>query len=214
MKSIVIIGAGDLGKEVVWLVEDINKNKPTYVILGFLDDDVSKVGEEFYGYKVLGNDDILEDLQKKSNVGAVIAIQKGDIRKKIVERHPVFNDWVTLVHPTAVIASTSSVGIGSIVFPYVSISVDSKLGDFNLYYINCTICNDCKLGDYVSVMSNASISEHSMIGDEGFLSAGCTIYPHINLARHVSVGVGVAVCKDYGDNTNVSEKGTGFSLFK
>lgn len=26
VKSIVIIGAGDLGKELVWLIEDINKN--------------------------------------------------------------------------------------------------------------------------------------------------------------------------------------------
>ena len=39
MKEIVIIGAGDLGREVVWLIEDINRLNPTYVILGFLDDD-------------------------------------------------------------------------------------------------------------------------------------------------------------------------------
>ena len=44
MKNIVIIGAGDLGKEIVWLIEDINKVKPTYVILGFLDDDTNKTG--------------------------------------------------------------------------------------------------------------------------------------------------------------------------
>ena len=42
MKNIVIIGAGDLGKELVWLIEDINKVRPTYLILGFLDDDLSK----------------------------------------------------------------------------------------------------------------------------------------------------------------------------
>ena len=44
MKNIVIIGAGDLGKEVVWMIEDINKRKPTYLIMGFLDDDVEKTG--------------------------------------------------------------------------------------------------------------------------------------------------------------------------
>ena len=54
MKSIIVIGAGDLGKEVVWLIEDINRQYPTYLILGFLDDDRKKVGSEFCGYKVLG----------------------------------------------------------------------------------------------------------------------------------------------------------------
>jgi pyrroline-5-carboxylate reductase len=34
MKNIVIIGAGDLGKELVWLIEDINKVNQTHVILG------------------------------------------------------------------------------------------------------------------------------------------------------------------------------------
>ena len=60
MKNIIIIGAGDLGKEVVWLIEDINKVQPTYVILGFLDDDIAKDGGEFYGYRVLGDTNQLE----------------------------------------------------------------------------------------------------------------------------------------------------------
>ena len=62
MKNIVIIGAGDLGKEVVWLIEDINKRNPSYLILGFLDNDPEKIGKEFYGYKVLGNDETLEHI--------------------------------------------------------------------------------------------------------------------------------------------------------
>lgn len=214
MKNIVIIGAGDLGKEVVWLIEDINKVSPTYVILGFLDDDPSKIGGEFYGYKVLGTDDILENLAKASNVAAIIAIQKGEVRKRIVEAHYGFKDWATIIHPTAVIATTSHLGVGSIVFPHVTISVDTRLGNHNLYYINSTICNDCKVGDYVSVMSGASVSEHSEIGDECFLGAGCTVYPHKILGSRVSVGVEATVSKDYGDNTLVSERGTGFSLFK
>ena len=39
MKKIVILCAGDFGREIAWLIEDINAQKPTYEILGFLDDD-------------------------------------------------------------------------------------------------------------------------------------------------------------------------------
>ena len=214
MKNIVIIGAGDLGKEVVWLIEDINRHYPNYVILGFLDDDESKIGGEFYGYKVLGKSKKLEEINNRTQCSVVIAIQEGKIRKKIVNEHPNFKEWESIVHPTAVIASTSPVGRGSVVFPQVTVSVDSKLGDFNLYYIHSTICNDCKIGDYVSIMSGASISERAIIGDECFLAAGSTVYPHKKLGKAVRVGVEATASKDYGDEAEVSEKSTGFSLFK
>ena len=183
MKNIVIIGAGDLGKEVVWLIEDINKQCPTYLILGFLDDDVEKDGGEFYGYKVLGSVDQLEGINRRIPISAVIAIQDGNIRKKIIDEHKDFNSWEPIVHPTAVIASTSPVGEGTIVFPQVTISVDTVLGKFNLYYIHSTICNDCIIGDYVSVMSGVTVSERAEIGEGCFLTAGSTVLPHKKICK-------------------------------
>lgn len=214
MKNIVIIGAGDLGKEVVWLIEDINKHYPNYLILGFLDDDKEKTGSEFYGYKVLGTTDQIKSIASRTPLVAVIAIQNGSVRRKIVERHREFKDWESIIHPTAVIASTSPVGKGTIVFPQVTVSVDTKLGLFNLFYIHSTICNDCEIGDYVSVMSGVSVSEWAEIGDECLLAAGSTVYPHKRLGKRVQVGVEATVSKDYDDGAEVSEKGNGFSLFK
>ncbi len=214
MKSIVIIGAGDLGKEVVWLIEDINKYNPTYLILGFLDDDEEKVGSDFYGYKVLGLTDQLKEISIRTPLSAVIAIQDGSIRKKIVERTKDFDEWESIVHPSAVISSTSPLGKGSIVFPQVTVSVDTRLGGFGLFYIHSTICNDCKIGDYVSVMSGASISERAEVGNECFLGAGSTIHPHKKLGRLVKVGVEATVTRDYDDGATVDEKSSGFSLFK
>ena len=203
MKNIVIIGAGDLGKEVVWLIEDINKREPTFVILGFLDDDKDK-----------GSVSDLKAISNRTPCSAVIAIQNGSVRKKIVEEHQSFNFWESIIHPTAVIASTSPVGNGSIVFPQVTVSVDTKLGDFNLYYIHSTICNDCKIGSFVSIMSGASVSERAEVGDECFLAAGSCVYPHKRLGSRVEVGVEATVSRDYADGAEVNEKSSGFSLFK
>ena len=178
MKNIVIIGSGDLGKELVWLIEDINKYRPTYLILGFLDDNKEKIGSEFYGYKVIGSIDQLEEISEKIPTAAVIAIQDGEVRKKIVEDHKDFKEWESIVHPTAVIASTSPVGKGTIVFPHVTVSVDTKLGEFDLFYINSTICDDCIVGDYVSIMSGSTVSERAEVAAEKLLPAGCTVEPH------------------------------------
>ena len=52
MKEIVIIGAGDFGQEATWLIEEINKGNLAYHILGYLDDDPVKIGQEINGYQV------------------------------------------------------------------------------------------------------------------------------------------------------------------
>lgn len=172
MKEIVIIGAGDLGREVVWLIEDINRLNPTYVILGFLDDDAAKLGGEFYGYRVLGGQDMLEKLSEKTPLSAVLAVQDGAVRKNIVEAHPTFSRWESIVHPSAVTAASSVIGPGCILFPQVTVSVDTKLGSFGLYYIHSTVCNDCIVGDYASVMTGAAVLDHSQLGD------GCCLAPY------------------------------------
>lgn len=214
MKSIVIIGAGDLGKELVWLIEDINKSEPTYLILGFLDDDESKAGKEFYGYKILGTTEKLDEIRLKPQISAVTAIQDGSVRRKVAEAHKDFHAWETIVHPTATIAPTAALGLGSIVFPHVTISVDSSLGAFGLYYINSTICNDCMVGNYVSVMTGTAVSEHVKIGDESYLAAGCCVYPHKVIGKRVRVAVGASVDKNCSDDAVVNGKNGGFLLFK
>lgn len=183
MKSIVIIGAGDLGKELVWLIEDINKREPTYLILGFLDDDLKKDTYSFYGYKVLGGTDKLEELNRRTPFCAVMAIRDGSIRRKIVEAHPDFEDWETIIHPTAVIAPSVKIGRGAVFFPQVTVSVDTYLGQFGLFYIHSTICNDCWVGNYVSVMANASVSEHAEVAGETLLPANISIEPHTKYGK-------------------------------
>ena len=178
MKNIVIIGAGDLGKEIIWLIEDINKEHPTYVILGFLDDDPEKSGKEFFGYRVLGTTQKLNKLSKENHFCAVIAIQDGKIRKKIAEDNSNFHNWENIIHPTSVIAGSTLLGKGNIFFPQTVISVDCRLGNFGLYYLHTSIGNDCTIGDYVSVMLNASIAEHVEVHNLSIIAADSHVQLH------------------------------------
>lgn len=175
MKNIMIIGAGELGKELIWLIEDINKQHPTYLVLGFLDDDLQKNTYSFNGYRVLGGTNKLEELYEKTPFSCVLAIRDGDIRKKIVEAHPSFVAWETIIHPTAVIAPSSKIGRGCIIFPQVTVSVDSYLGNYGLFYIHSTICNNCWIGNYASIMANATVLEHAKVDSSSIVAANSCI---------------------------------------
>ena len=94
MKKIIILCAGDFGKELLWLIEDINAKHPTYDILGFLDDDdewlPSKVEKQVAyleskpGYDVVScNRFILLDNGKKHVVPQKRFTKQGDVSNEI-----------------------------------------------------------------------------------------------------------------------------------
>lgn len=214
MKNIVIIGAGEFGREVIWLLEDINKRSPRYVILGYVDDDEKKQNLEYHGYRVLGKIEHLLELQKCCPVSAVIAMQDGSARRQIAERLVGFDSWETLIHPTAIISDTVKIGQGSIVCANVTISVDTLIGCHCIFYLSSTIGNDCTLGDFVSVMSNCSVGEHAGIGSESFLAARSFVAPNKSIGKHVQVGAGSSVLKDVKDGAVVTNERFGFGLFR
>ena len=71
MKDILIYGFGGFGHEVACLIDHINRVKPTWNVLGYIDDGVEAGTECKYG-KVLGNCDTLNAWDKP--VAVVIAI--------------------------------------------------------------------------------------------------------------------------------------------
>jgi len=214
MKELVILGAGDLGKELIWLVEDINRVRPQYVILGLLDDDAEKHGSQIHGYRVLGTTDLLMGLGDTHDVHAVITIEDGSIRRRIAEKLAGFEKWETLIHPSAVVSDMSTMGKGCIVFANVTVSVDTSIGNHVLCYLSSTIGNDCEIGDYVSILSKASISEHVRVGRESYLSASSIVFPHKEIGEAVKVGVGAVVSKDAKDGTVISGGIPGLSFFR
>lgn len=63
MRDIVIIGAGGIGREVAWIIEEINKVKPTWNIIGFADENSEMWDKELNGYRVLGGFEALDKLE-------------------------------------------------------------------------------------------------------------------------------------------------------
>lgn len=78
MKEIIIIGAGGHAKVVIDSIEEINKRKNEFRILGLLDDNA---GGEILGYKIIGS---FADVEKfDDNIFFHIAICNNELRENI-----------------------------------------------------------------------------------------------------------------------------------
>lgn len=203
MKEIVILGAGDFGKEVAWLIEEINTKNPTYTIIGYLDDDEKKIGQNYNGYKCLGPISLLNELNKNRQICAVIANQNGDIRRKFVEQSLDFSEWETLIHPSVNISRTSIIGKGCILCAGCNVSCNTSIGDFCIFNISVTLGHDCVVDDFVSIMAGSCISGHVQIKTGAYLATNCTVVPKMKVGNHAKIGAGSVVIRNVKDNVTV-----------
>ncbi len=78
-KSVVIIGAGGFGREVIEIFKDNNKQKKKWNILGFIDSNIELKGKSVNNYPVLGG---LDWFESHKDVECVCAIGEPKKKKK------------------------------------------------------------------------------------------------------------------------------------
>lgn len=194
MKDIVIIGAGGIGREVAWIIEEINEVKPTWNIVGFVDENSEMHGNELNGYKVLGNLKTLDKLEIKPYV--IVAIANCNVKKDIVTRLENKFNFATIVYPSVRVSKYVEVGQGSIIYPGVILTVNTKIGEHVIISGNCGIGHDTVIGDYSSVLWGSNFSGYDVVGEECFIGVGTKIIQGINISDGNRLNVGITVMED------------------
>jgi FlaA1/EpsC-like NDP-sugar epimerase len=82
MQKLIIIGASGFGREIAWLVERINRVKPTWELLGFVDDNEKLHGNIIGGYPVISSCNWLS--MQQNVIFAVCAVGSSRLRRKII----------------------------------------------------------------------------------------------------------------------------------
>ncbi len=191
-KDIYIFGSSGFGREVAWLIEEL----PDWNILGFIDDDESKIGEIINGYLVLGNTDYLLSVNGKINV--VIAIGNPTVREIIVQKLSVSNNvlFPNIIANNVRISKYIELGIGNIICSQSVLTTNIKIGDFNHVNLNCTIGHDVVLSDYITIYPSVNVSGNVEICNLVEVGTGTRIIQGKKITSGVILGAGSVVVKD------------------
>jgi sugar O-acyltransferase (sialic acid O-acetyltransferase NeuD family) len=198
MDQIVIIGAANDGELVVDLIEDINDAKPSFQILGYLDDDPKKHGATINGYPVLGPIAYYRDLPASTKYVVTLASAKRTYRtKQIVNRLGLQPERVvTLIHPQATVSRSASIGAGCIVLAGVRINSRVRLGNCVLVEGNVWLGVGTEVHDYAVVTHDASISGDCVLEEGCYLGANCSVIGKTTIGRWAVVGMGTVVLRN------------------
>ena len=199
MKDLVIIGTGGVGRETALIVEEINKVKPEWNILGFIDDNKDLIGKEIMGYKVIGDRSYLNNFEKEIYV--VIAISNYSMKEGLVKYLTNKNiKYATFIHPSVKINDTIEIGEGSIIYPGVIMTVNIKVGNHVIISPKCGIGHDTLIEDYVTLLWNVNVSGAERIRQGATLGSGSTIIQGLEIGRNSFVGAGAVVIRDVEEN--------------
>lgn len=193
LKPLVIIGAGGLGREIAWLVEDINRQKPEWDFIGFVDDGVQ--GNTIEGYPILGSTDILSNVSPKP--WAIVAIADSHIRKEITHRLQANKiETATLIHPSVSMSDFVKIGAGSIIGSGAIITTNVTLGQASIINLGCFIGHDTILGNFVSLMPAANLAGEVRVGEGCYFGLNSCVINRRSIGEWSIIGAGAAVVND------------------
>ena len=200
MKKLIIIGAGSVGKFIAY---NINSFQDSFSVVGFVDDDATKQGQITAGFPVLGSLDLLKEYSGKG-YAVVVGIAFPKIKNKIIDRFKDLDfEYPNFISNNAWLSREVSVGIGSILYPGVSINYETIIGDFVVMNMNCAIGHNATIADFSSLAPGVNLGGYTSIGKRTDMGIGAATKQFITIGSDCVIGGQAMVVVNIKDNTTV-----------
>lgn len=201
MKNLYIVGAGGCGREVLQWVLDINKITVQWSVKGFLDENLNALNGKVCRYTIL---DKPSTYKIQADDVFVCAIGDGATRKKVVENLEARGaHFISVVHPTAVVADTAVLGKGTILYPFSLVSDNTRIGNGCIINMFSSVAHDVVMGDYCTVSAHCDITGQCMLGNNVFLGSGAGMVPGVTVGNNVFICAGSTVMSRVKDGIKV-----------
>ena len=198
-KQLIIVGAGDLGREIFYsAIENKTTDKsggitPSY----FIDENERKVGTVLEGIEVLS----FHQLKNVFESGTVFILSVSDPidRRKIYETLLKFIPnaiFKNVIHKSVVIMPNVIIGHGVFIAPNSTVAINTKIGNHTVINQNCSVGHDCVISDHSILSPGSILSGNTNIGKGVFLGSGVITYPGISIADGCSISSGVVVSRN------------------
>lgn len=200
MKELIIVGASGFGREVLQWVKDYNSVKPTWHIIGFLDDNLNALDGYICDYKILGT---IKDWDVKETHEFAIAIANPQPKQFVVNFLKAKGaNFATVIHPTAIISDFCSIGEGVVITPRAKVSPNVVIGNY-VTLLGSGIGHDVVIGDFTTITGNCSINGNVTLGQKVFVGSNACIAPSKRIGNDVFIGMGSMVISNIKDGNKV-----------
>ncbi len=197
MRQLLIAGAGGFARETAAAVYAINEHRPTWHLLGLLDDNPALHGQRRSGLNILGGLEIVRSHPEAAVVVCVGNPRNYTTRKRIVERLALSQDrYATIVHPSVEAGAGCTFGPGSVLLAQVSLTADVSVGAHVAVMPQTVLTHDDVVDDYATIASGVRLGGSVTVGQGAYVGAGALIRESVTVGAWAQVGLGSVVLQD------------------
>ena len=193
---LILIGAGGFARETIELVRAINREAPTWELVGLLDDNPELGGQELLGVPVLGLCSAVAEYPEAAFAACVASPQDPLRRLRLIARLGLpLERYATLVHPRATIAGSATLGPGSIVQANCVLTADIHIGWHVAMMPAVVLTHDDTVEDGVTFAAGVRVASGVTIEAGAYIGAGALLREHVSVGAGALVGMGSVVTK-------------------
>lgn len=183
--ELVILGAGGHARVIADIARALGRE-----VVGYLDDNPATITVE--QSLLLGS---IADVEAFSTCRVIVAIGSNKTRRSIVLDHP---DLVydTLIHPSAVVSPSVTIGEGSVVMPHAVVNAGAAIGRHCIVNTGAVVEHDNRLADYVHVSPGAALGGTVAVGEGSHIGIGASVRNNVSICGGAVVGAGAVVVED------------------
>lgn len=196
MQDLIFIGSGGCMRELLYQVENLNRECPTWNMIGYVD----KEDCGYNGCPYLGDDDWLLTYHQPAAV--CISVQEPGLRRRLYEsyrKNPKLEFPVIRMLHTE-LADSTKVGEGTILCEHVKITNDGKIGECCFFNIGAQVHHEALIGDFVTVAPNVTLAGNVTLGKGSYIGMGANLIQGIRVGEGAVIGAGAAVIRDIPDH--------------
>lgn len=196
-KKLIIIGAGSVGG---FIASNFSEFNLAYELIGFLDDDETKIGNTVSGIQVLGK---IESIFQWENISVIIGIAFPAIKIKIfkyLQSHPSVS-FPSIIHPSSWISNSVKIGKGVIIYPNCSINYGSVIEDFVVMNMNCALGHHTYVGKFSALAPGVKTGGHTRIEEGVDLGIGSSTKQGVIIGKNSIIGGQAMVISDIPPNS-------------
>jgi sugar O-acyltransferase (sialic acid O-acetyltransferase NeuD family) len=195
-KRVIIIGAGDHGRGTLEILRACNDRSTEFEIVGFLDDDASKLGREVGGAKVLGGLAWLA-ANHHAELWYILALAACRLKERVdLQLAPMGLRYINAIHPAAHVHSSVHLNCSAIINAGAVVAYDTVVHRHVTINLNATVGHDCSIGRYCTIAPGANIAGKVIVNEGSDIGLNATVGKGLTLGAWASVGPGSVVIKD------------------
>jgi sugar O-acyltransferase (sialic acid O-acetyltransferase NeuD family) len=199
-RRILIIGAGGFGREVLYWATAAWPSDAKR-IAGFLSADSGRLNGHATPLAIIGDP---ETFELEPGDACLLAIGIPGVRRQVAESLLARGaEFLSLIHPTAIVAPTAEIGAGSIICPYAIVSDSCRLGRFVIMNYHSSLGHDATAGDYAVLSPYATLGGGARIDCDAFLGLHASVGPGRHLGPRSKVAANSAALCDAPTDTLV-----------